>query len=183
MLRLLAVALGTIVFAAQPAARSIVVIGDLHMGPGRDASGNWHPYEDFRWRDEFIAFLDAVDRQEGDIDLVINGDLFELLQSTTVQCERTGCTPEEALQRLEAAIKAHADELAAIGKFAAAKSNRVHIVAGDHDAALLIPRLWERALAAFGAPLLGPGSTGRTRPFGRDDTLVSECGRRPCSVS
>jgi len=130
-------------------ARAIVVIGDLHMGPGRDDSGNWHPYEDFRWRDEFMAFLDALD---GGIDLVINGDLFELLQSSTVPCAAAGCTPAEALQRLESVIKAHGAELSAIGRFAAAGSNRVHILPGDHDAALLVPAVWRRAAAAFAAP-------------------------------
>ena len=31
--------------------RLIVVIGDLHMGIGKDSkTGHWHPQEDFRWR-------------------------------------------------------------------------------------------------------------------------------------
>lgn len=154
MLRLAPLLMCTAVAIGQAPvpARTIVVIGDLHMGPGRDAGGRWHPYEDFRWRDEFIAFLDAVNAQSADIDLVINGDLFELLQSTAVPCGRAGCTPVEALQRLEAVTKAHGDELAAIGRFATARLNRVHIVPGDHDAALLLPEVWRRAAAAFGAP-------------------------------
>ena len=156
MLRLLAIAAAAALLADQaPAPRSIVVISDLHMGPGRDAAGQWHPYEDFRWRDELIAFLDALNAQGGGIDLVINGDLFELLQSATVPCNNSGiagCTAAEALRRLEAITKAHGDELAAIGKFAAARSNRVHILPGDHDAALLLPEIWRRAAAAFAAP-------------------------------
>lgn len=130
-------------------ARTIVVISDLHMGPGRAASGNWDPYEDFRWRDEFIAFLGALNAQGGDVDLVINGDLFELLQSSTAPCLTEGCTSAEAVARLDEVIKAHGVELAAIGKLAAARSNRVHIVPGDHDAALLLPEVWRRAAAAF----------------------------------
>jgi UDP-2,3-diacylglucosamine pyrophosphatase LpxH len=140
---------------APAPARAIVVIGDLHMGPGRQAGGQWHPYEDFRWRDEFIAFLDALPAQGGNIDLVINGDLFELLQSSAVPCNSsgmTGCTAAEAVQRLDTVVKAHADELAAIGKLAAARSNRVFIIPGDHDAALLLPEVWRRAAAAFAAP-------------------------------
>jgi UDP-2,3-diacylglucosamine pyrophosphatase LpxH len=137
------------------APRSIVVIGDLHMGPGRQGAG-WHPYEDFRWRDEFVRFLDALDAESGDTDLVINGDLFELLQSTAVPCTYDdpglGCTEDEARQRLETVIAAHADELLAIGRFAAAGSNRVHVVPGDHDAALLMPPVWRRAVASFAAP-------------------------------
>jgi UDP-2,3-diacylglucosamine pyrophosphatase LpxH len=138
--------------------RPIVVIGDLHMGPGRDASGKWHAVEDFRWRDEFIRFLDALASHDGgNTDLVINGDLFELLQSPAgPQCAHNdpalGCTVSEALGRLETAIRAHGDELAAIGKFAAAGSNRVHVVPGDHDAALLVPEVWRRAIRSFAAP-------------------------------
>ena len=155
MLRLAAIVICAAVLAEQapaPAARSIIVIGDLHMGPGRDASGSWHPYEDFRWRDEFIAFLNALNAQGGDIDLVINGDLFELLQSPTVPCGNPGCTVPQAMQRLETAAQAHAGELLAIGRFAAARGNRVHIVPGDHDAAMLIPGVWQRVQQAIAAP-------------------------------
>ena len=157
MLRLVLV-LGAALVAAQPTppdARRIVVIGDLHMGPGRDSGGAWHAVEDFRWRDEFVRFVEAVAAEGGAVDLVINGDLFELLQSPDIACVAAtavvGCSDTEALQRLAIAAKAHADELAAIGKFALAGSNRVYIVPGDHDAALLIPSVWQRALSAFNA--------------------------------
>jgi UDP-2,3-diacylglucosamine pyrophosphatase LpxH len=156
-LQLTAAAAGRLnaVQAPAPDSRAIVVIGDLHMGPGR-AGEHWHAYEDFRWRDEFIRFLDSVAAEPGDTDLVVNGDLFELVQSPTVPCASGdashGCTTEQALQRLELVVKAHADELRAIGKFAAAGSNRVHVIPGDHDAALLVTAVWERTLAAFGAP-------------------------------
>ena len=158
MLRVIAILLSTALLIDQAplsASRSIVVISDLHMGPGRDASGQWHPYEDFRWRDEFIAFLDAVNAQGRDLDLVINGDLFELLQSPDVPCRSAdgvvGCSDDEALQRLLIAAKAHAAELAAIGQFASTGSNRVYIIPGDHDAGLLIAKVWQRALTAFSA--------------------------------
>ena len=157
MLRLLPL-LAAVLLAGQPSpvSRPIVVIGDLHMGPGRDASGNWHAVEDFRWRDEFLRFLEALNAEGGNTDLVINGDLFELLQSPSTPCRhhdpRFGCTVAEALQRLDAVITAHEAELAAIGKFAMAGSNRVHVVPGDHDAALLIPEVWQRAVRSFAAP-------------------------------
>ena len=155
MLRLVPLMLGAVIVAAQSDARKIVVISDLHMGPGRDSTGAWHAVEDFRWRDEFIRFLDTLNAEGGSVDLVINGDLFELLQSPDVPCASAdgiaGCTDSEALQRLFIATKAHAMELAAIGTFASSASNRVFIVPGDHDAALLMPRVWQRALTAFGA--------------------------------
>jgi UDP-2,3-diacylglucosamine pyrophosphatase LpxH len=139
---------------APPAARSVVVISDLHMGPGRDGP-RWHAVEDFRWRDEFIAFLNAIDAEgAGGTDLVLNGDTFELLQAAAPGCRydaaRLGCTEREALARLEAAAAAHAAELQAIGAFARSGANRVYVVPGDHDAALLFPAVRDRALQAFG---------------------------------
>jgi hypothetical protein len=141
---------------SDSSSRPIVVIGDLHMCIGR-AGSTWHPYEDFRWRDEFVRFLDAIQTDgSGNTDLVINGDLFELLQSATVACAHQnpsiGCSTDEALQRLETVVSAHAEELKAIGRFATAGSNRVHIIPGDHDAALLIPAVWRRVSDAIGAP-------------------------------
>jgi UDP-2,3-diacylglucosamine pyrophosphatase LpxH len=158
MLRVLTIALVAALLADQAPkpARSIVVISDLHMGPGRDESGQWHPYEDFRWSDEFIRFLDELSARDDRIDLVINGDLFELLQSPDEPCtdreRRLGCTSGEALQRVFRAAKSHAMELAALGKFAASGDHRLHIIPGDHDAALLIPEVWQRVLKTIAAP-------------------------------
>ena len=49
------------------------------FGPGQEPSGpgqyRWHPYEDFRWRQDFAAFLDEINqRGQGATDLVLNGD-------------------------------------------------------------------------------------------------------------
>jgi Calcineurin-like phosphoesterase len=146
--------------AAQAQTRIVVIIGDLHLGPGQESGAEesrWHPFEDFRWRDEFIAFLKALDAEgRGTTDLVLNGDTFELVQSSTVPCRhddaRLGCTERESLERLEIVIRAHEDELRAIGAFARAGDNRVHVVPGDHDAALLFPTVAPRAHHAFDAP-------------------------------
>ena len=52
------------------------------MGVGRTGS-TWHPYEDFRWTDDFAALLKAVDAEgRSAVDLVFNGDTFELTEST-----------------------------------------------------------------------------------------------------
>ncbi len=39
--------------------RLTVLISDLHMGLGGPdpAHDKWDPYEDFRWKDEFVGFL------------------------------------------------------------------------------------------------------------------------------
>jgi UDP-2,3-diacylglucosamine pyrophosphatase LpxH len=137
--------------------RLVVIASDLHFGAGRSAAGEWLPTEDFRWQDDFASFLRAIDEAgKGATDLVLNGDTFELLQSQVDDCRhrdvRTGCTVEEALGRLNGVIAAHAADLSALGTFARSGTNRLILVAGDHDAALLFPSVAARAIAALKAP-------------------------------
>jgi hypothetical protein len=111
----------TLAQAPAQAPRSIVVVSDMHMGVGRTSSGGWHPFEDFRWSSEFAAFLKAVD-QEGHsaVDLVLNGDTFELLQSTVDGCNPpdtdAGCREAEALVRVERVLSAHGPEIDALAQ-------------------------------------------------------------------
>jgi UDP-2,3-diacylglucosamine pyrophosphatase LpxH len=138
--------------------RLVIVIGDLHMGPGKDPkTGQWHPLEDFRWGDDFAAFLRAVNQAgNGATDLVLNGDTFELWQSTTPVCQHTearlGCTEAEALTLLDRILAAHAPEISDLGAFARGGTNRVILVPGNHDAALLFPALAKRAADVLNAP-------------------------------
>jgi UDP-2,3-diacylglucosamine pyrophosphatase LpxH len=137
--------------------RLVVIISDLHLGPGRSPSGEWLPIEDFRWQQDFASFLRAIDEAgKGSTDLVLNGDTFELWQSLTADCRygdrRLGCTEQEAGERLERVITAHATDLSALGTFARRGTNRVTLVPGDHDAALLIPAIAARAMTSFDAP-------------------------------
>jgi hypothetical protein len=139
------------------AGRSVVVVSDMHMGLGKDAAGAWSPYEDFRWPDEFTGFVKALDEAgKGTTDLILNGDTFELLQSSDKDCVNqdpdVGCSEKEALARLDRVLKAHDAEVKALGEFARAGSNHVVFIPGDHDAALLFPTVGQRAVQALGAP-------------------------------
>lgn len=133
--------------------RLIAVIADLHMGAGRDAGGGWRFSEDFRWADEFESFLDALDAEgAGATDLILNGDTFELAAPHCAQDDPAlGCTESEALARLERVLAAHPREIEALSSFAHAGSNRVVLVPGDHDAALLFPAVRARVEVALGA--------------------------------
>lgn len=150
------------------------------MGVGRRAADQWHPYEDFRWASEFAAFLDAVNAEgAGAVDLILNGDTFELLQSTAGGCAAAlGCTESELLGRLERVLAEHQADLRALGRFAGTASNRVVFVPGDHDAALLLPRLGRRVLDALGV------SSGRVEVassgswLSRDGRIAAEHGHQ-----
>jgi UDP-2,3-diacylglucosamine pyrophosphatase LpxH len=146
------------VFAAagQPpeGSRTVIVMSDLHMGIGRDASGAWDRHEDFRWAAEFTSFLKAIDHEgQSAVDLVMDGDTFDLLYGLD-DCgagNETGCSEAEAIRRLDRVLTAHAPEVAAINEFARTGANRVAFVPGDADAALLFPGVRRRLLAAMAA--------------------------------
>ena len=133
-----------------PAAeRLLAVISDLHMGLGANAGGEWNPTEDFRWTGALKGFLDYVSRESGNrADLVIAGDLLELWQPPAdVKCAGdgadAGCTIAELKQIVRRVISAHSGDFAALVAFSQRGENRIHILPGNHDAALLIPEIWE----------------------------------------
>jgi UDP-2,3-diacylglucosamine pyrophosphatase LpxH len=171
-------------YAIQPPsspARLTIVVSDLHMGVGRTPEGAWHPFEDFRWSPEFAAFLDAVGQDgAGAVDLVLNGDTFELLQAISGPCrtEAVGCAEEEMLARLERVLDAHAADIKALGRFAAAGSNRITFVPGDHDAALLFPRLARRVVDAVAAPSGRVEVATSGNWVSRDGRIVAEHGHQ-----
>jgi UDP-2,3-diacylglucosamine pyrophosphatase LpxH len=135
-----------------------IFISDTHLGVGK-VDDHWHNYEDARWAPEFAEFLQEMNRVgNGKADLILNGDTFELWQSldpndcTVVANKNLGCTQEGALKRLQRVLQFHQPELDAIGKFAKSGDNRVVIVPGNHDAALMFDGVTNAVLKAINAP-------------------------------
>jgi hypothetical protein len=150
--------------AAEPQ-RPIVVISDLHMGLGRQVDGSWDPTEDFRWPRALSGFLDHVSSSGGDrVDLVIAGDFLERWprppregdgegDEPPIRCAGAsadyGCTVAEMERLTQRVLDAHGAEMAALAAFAARGSNCVHVLAGNHDAALLLPGPWNLVKAVL----------------------------------
>lgn len=137
--------------------RPIVVISDLHLGPGLENDAT-RPFEDFRWTADLTSFLKAVrSRGEDRVDLVIAGDLFELWQHPTVECESPGgdedlgCSAERVEAVAKVVLQAHQADLKELGEFARAGDNRLFVVPGNHDAALMLDRVWELVAVRIGA--------------------------------
>jgi UDP-2,3-diacylglucosamine pyrophosphatase LpxH len=132
----------------------IAVISDLHLGRGERIPGEYDPQEDFQWGEDFVLFLDALHRAGGGgVTLVIAGDMFELWETMEGEsdCRETadfGCSEDEARKRMEKIVGAHRVELQALGAFASRGANRVVIVPGNHDAALLFPSVWKLVISA-----------------------------------
>ncbi len=137
--------------------RFAVFISDLHMGVGKDPkTKNWNKMEDFRWEQEFGLFLKEIDRRgDGNTDLVINGDLLELWQFVKDNCDYgdadLGCTEMDALNRVRDVLRSHGPEMQILRDFASSGQNRVYIVPGNHDAALLYDAVSKEILQKINA--------------------------------
>lgn len=128
--------------------RPIYIISDLHMGVGRTNGWAWNRLEDFRWPRAFDGFLTQIskDHPKG-VDLVIAGDMLELWQHPTASCTKLkdtecGCSIKEMKQIVGDVIAGHKSELEAIGRFLSSPENRIYIIPGNHDAALIADEIW-----------------------------------------
>jgi hypothetical protein len=130
--------------------RRTVIISDTHFGVGAD-----HSIEDFRWSGEWRAFLAELRKSTVPTDLILNGDSLELWQTLGNECQdprpEVGCTEHEALARLRKVIDAHEAEFKELRDFANHGANRVIIIPGNHDAALLYDDVGKALLAAIAA--------------------------------
>jgi UDP-2,3-diacylglucosamine pyrophosphatase LpxH len=136
--------------------RYIAFISDLHMSLGQDSSG-WHPYEDFRWPNALRGFLAEVSRRGEDrVDLVIVGDFLELWQPPQdITCKGrsagAGCTVEEMVEITRRVLLGHSQTISDLGAFSQLGDNRIYLIPGNHDAALLLPEVWDELAGAVGA--------------------------------
>jgi len=134
--------------------RYVVAISDLHFGAGK-VDGAWSPKEDFKWHNALAGFLDKVSACAGDkVDLVIAGDMLELWQThDNKKCAKTsgdaGCTVDELTTRVKTVVTQHSQDLALFGKFADRGENRVFVVPGNHDSALLFAAPWKEVVAVM----------------------------------
>ena len=142
---------------AQAQARLTVFISDVHMGLGRTSTGEWHKYEDFRWTEALKGFLTAISTEGNDrVDLVILGDSMELWQlPDDIRClgsgAGAGCSVPELVDFAGRVVRAHKADFDSLRAFSVRGENRLHVVPGNHDAALLIPEVWAVVAEALGA--------------------------------
>jgi len=143
--------------AGAKSERYTFIISDTHFGVGRDKNGVWDAYEDARWPEDLASFLKYVATTGGGkADLIINGDVFELWQSRGVPCKYSdkdaGCSDADALRRFRNVVSAHAEEIKMLKTFASSDENKLTLIVGNHDVALLLPSVKAELVSLFGCP-------------------------------
>lgn len=135
----------------------LVVMGDVEMGGG--GATDDFPHSDFLG--EVVASYNRGAARDLPVDLVFNGDTFDLLKTPSRDAFPRHVTAAVALDKLAQVAAAHGPFFAGVREFLAhpRAERRVHFVVGNHDAELLFPEVQERvrALCGGGPAVLFPG--------------------------
>jgi len=120
------------------------VVSDLHLGKGRILNnGSVNPYEEFFFGEKFAELLDYYTTgqfREFDVELIINGDFLNFLQVDYNGHFLKVFTEDVSLQMLREIIAGQPEAFGAIKEFLA-KGHTVTYVVGNHDQAMLWPKL------------------------------------------
>ncbi len=139
-----------------------LVLSDLHLGTGSQP-GEMNRFEDFFHDDRFAELLahysKSTDEDVG-VELILNGDIFDLLKVKTGDSWATDITDAIATQKLRECLDGHPVFVRALKTFMADPHNRITYLPGNHDLDMWFPGpqdLFRRYVA--------PGDTGERVQF------------------
>lgn len=131
-----------------------VVLSDLHLGTGT-RPGEVNPFEDFH-EDERLAELvlsfAGEDYDGVPVEMVLNGDILDLLKVPYRGEFRTEVTEEVALEKVRRCLRGHPLVFDALAEFVARPGNRITYLAGNHDLDIAFPRVQRLIRARLGVP-------------------------------
>jgi UDP-2,3-diacylglucosamine pyrophosphatase LpxH len=121
----------------------ILSISDLHLGTGAFLeTGQINILEDFHEDQRFFEFVEyySTGKYEDDhVHLVLNGDIFDLIQ-VQVEIDKTHVIDDEITTRaLEVIAKGHPIFFDALKRFVKGKNKKLTFVVGNHDAGIDFP--------------------------------------------
>jgi UDP-2,3-diacylglucosamine pyrophosphatase LpxH len=142
-----------------------IVVSDLHLSAGHEEAGN--PLEDFSSDREFAALLGEItaesDRDGSEVELIVNGDAFEMLQVPHVdrfdpvqvyQPDQYHSSSEpDSARKMALIIDGHQPFFEALGRFIKASPPRrsVTFIKGNHDVNLHWTAVQDHIRRAIGA--------------------------------
>jgi UDP-2,3-diacylglucosamine pyrophosphatase LpxH len=131
--------------------KTIIVISDIHLGAGAFVKSKRNFLEDFHYDKELVDFLKYYSSgvyQNSDVELVINGDLFDFLAVPYVEYfDDEFWSEEAALDKLKLIIDGHKEVIDELIKFTTLKNKKITYIIGNHDAELVLPKVREHFLS------------------------------------
>jgi len=116
-----------------------IVVSDLHLGTGVER-GKRNAYEDFYEDDRFTELLDHYDRvagEQNEVELILNGDIFDLLKVKWNGHWPTEITEEIATEKLRLCLEGHPRVVLALRSFLSRPNRRLVYLPGNHDLDML----------------------------------------------
>jgi UDP-2,3-diacylglucosamine pyrophosphatase LpxH len=132
-----------------------VVVSDLHLGSGR-RRGELNILEDFFHDDHLVELLAYYDRLAGadtEIELIMNGDIFDLLKIKIEGKWPLEITDEIATEKLKQCLEGHPKVIHALREFLSRPNRRLTYLPGNHDLDMWFPgpqELFRRYIGALG---------------------------------
>jgi len=118
-----------------------LVVSDFHLGKGPyREDGSINVFEDFRADVKFAEFLDyhrAGEHGADDVELIVNGDFFNLLSVDLDGRLNEAITERVAVEKTTAILRGHPLVFDALRRFAAAPDHAVTFIMGNHDPGFL----------------------------------------------
>jgi UDP-2,3-diacylglucosamine pyrophosphatase LpxH len=118
-----------------------LVLSDLHLGTG-SRPGELNVLEDFHYDVEFSELLGYYDREagdEGEVELILNGDIFDLLKVKVGGVWPTDITDEIATDKLRQCLDGHPRFVNAVKEFMSKPHRRLVFIPGNHDLDMWFP--------------------------------------------
>lgn len=133
--------------------KTILVISDLHIGAGVVVDKRKNFLESFYYDKELVDFLEYYSTGEyagRQVELIFNGDIFDLLAVPFVRYFDDEFWSEEAsLEKLKLILSAHPEVVQAMISFLSTKNKKIVYILGNHDSELVFKSLRDYFLNLF----------------------------------
>lgn len=120
-----------------------LVVSDLHLGLGRTLDGGTiNSLEEFYYDEKFVEFLHyytSGEYKDYEVELILNGDIFNFLQVDYQGHFLTVITESITLDKLKNIVEGHPKFFKALKDFSLKEGNSVTFVVGNHDQGMLWP--------------------------------------------
>lgn len=120
-----------------------LVCSDLHLGLGRILEdGRLNLLEEFYFDEKFAEFLhyyQSGEYADAEIELILNGDIFNFLQTDYKGHFLTVITESVTVDQMKRIVRGHPGFFKALKEFAALPGHQVTIIVGNHDQGMLWP--------------------------------------------
>jgi UDP-2,3-diacylglucosamine pyrophosphatase LpxH len=131
-----------------------LILSDFHLGKGKFLeNGQVNIFEDFDEDEKFAEFLDFYSTGTyyfSDINVVLNGDIFNLIQMDVDGVFTHLLTEANIVKMVEEIIEGHPVFFQAIRKFLSRPNKKMVYVIGNHDIGMCFEKAQERFIEEVG---------------------------------